>query len=96
MRLPVKVLREIANKYDYSVVVVYAYDDDGKISHIATWGRTIKLCDQAAQWGNMVKDALGWPESLHTTPNRIKKLQERIKQLEEEIKAYENPPPAYP
>src|SRR5690349_20639761 len=78
MRLPIKALKELANKYRYSVVVVYAYDAENKMQHIATWGRSIKLCDQAAQWGNMMKDALGWPEKLHAMPNRVKKLQERI------------------
>ena len=83
MRLPIKALKELANKYKYSVVVVYAYDSEKKMQHIATWGRTIKLCDQAAQWGNMMKDALGWPKSLHAQPNRVKKLQEQTKQLKE-------------
>ncbi len=82
MRLPIKALKELANKFGYSVVVVYAWDAEKKMQHIATWGRTIKLCDQAAQWGNMMKDALGWPESLHAEPDRVKKLQERIKELE--------------
>jgi hypothetical protein len=82
MRLPVKALKELANKYGYAVVVVYAFEAESKISHVATWGRTIKLCDQAAQWGNMLKDALGWPERLHAEPNRVKKMQERIKELE--------------
>jgi len=82
MRLPIKALKEIANKYGYSVVVAYAYDSENKMQHIATWGRSIKLCDQAAQWGNMIKDVLGWPESLHAQPNRVKKLQERVKKIE--------------
>ena len=80
MRLPIKSLKELANKYNYDVVVVYAWDDE--MQHIATWGRNIKQCDQAAQWGNMMKDVLGWPESLHATPNRVAKLQQRIKELE--------------
>jgi len=88
MRLPIKALQELANKFGYSVVVVYAWDAEKKMQHVATWGRTIKLCDQAAQWGNMLKDALGWPESLHAEPNRVKKLQERIKQLETAIEQH--------
>lgn len=83
MKLPIKALKELANKYDYSVLVIYAYDAESKMQHVATWGRTLKLCDQAAQWGNMMKDALGWPESLHAEPNRVKRLQERIKKLEQ-------------
>jgi hypothetical protein len=81
MRLTIKALKELANKFGYSVVVVYAWDDENKMQHIGTWGRTIRLCDQAAQWGNMLKDALGWPESLHAVPSRVKKLQERTENL---------------
>lgn len=83
--MPIKSLKELANKYKYDVVVVYAWDDYNKMQHIATWGRSIKQCDQAAQWGNMMKDALGWPESLHATPNRVAKLQQRVKELEAQL-----------
>ena len=31
-----------------------------------------------------MKDALGFPESLHALPNRVKKLQKRIVELEQE------------
>lgn len=79
MRLPIKALKELGKKYKYDVVVVYAYDSKNNMHHVATWGRSIKLCDQAAQWGNMMKDALGWPKSLHGIPNRVKKLQDEIK-----------------
>lgn len=84
MRLPIKALKDLANKYGYSHVVVYAYDSKNQMQHIATYGRNIYECDQAAQFGNFMKDTLHWPESLHATPNRVKKLQERIKELEKE------------
>ena len=87
MRLPVKALKELANRYGYSVVVVYAYEPKNRMSHVATWGRSIELCDQAAEWGNKMKDALGWPESLHGEPSRVKKLRARVKELEKEIEA---------
>jgi hypothetical protein len=82
MRLPIKALRELAKRYGYSHVVAYAYDAKNKMQHIATWGRTIYECDQAAQFGNFMKDALLWPESLHAAPNRVKKLQKHNKELE--------------
>ena len=83
MRLPIQVLKEIGKKYGYSVVVVYAYDDSKKIQHIASWGKSMILCDQAAQWADKLKDALGWPESLHAMPNRVKKLQDQLNKLKE-------------
>ena len=89
MRLPIKALRELAKKFGYSHVVVFAYDRNKNMSHIATYGRTIKECDQAAQFGDMLKDALHWPESLHTVPNRVKVLQDIIKELEQVLRSYE-------
>lgn len=85
MRLPIKALRDLANKYKYSHVIVYAYDSENKMQHIATWGRSVHECDQAAQFGNLIKDFLKWPESLRAEPNRVRKLQERIKELEMEL-----------
>jgi hypothetical protein len=83
MRLPIKALRELAKQYKYSHVVAYAYDAQNNMAHIATYGKTIHDAGQAAQFGNMMKDALHWPESLHAEPNRVKRLQERIKADEE-------------
>jgi hypothetical protein len=78
MRLPIAALKDLANRYRYDVVIVYTYDATSRTQHVATWGRTIEQCDQAAQWGDRMKDALGWPESLHAAPNRVKKLQAEI------------------
>src|SRR5215208_8090941 len=83
MRLPIKALREIAKKYGFSHVVAYAYNAKDNMHHIATYGRTIHEADQAAQFGNLMKNALRWPENLHAQPNRVKKLQERTKKLGE-------------
>src|SRR5690242_7982009 len=82
MRLPIKALRELAKKYGYSHVVIYAYDSKNNIQHIATYGRTIHESAQAAQFGNMMKDTLHWPEALHAEPNRVKKLQNLIKRFQ--------------
>jgi len=90
MRLPIKVLKEIGKKYGYSVVVIYAFDDTKAIQHIASWGKSIYLCDKAAQWADKLKDALGWPESLHAMPSRVKKLNDENERLRELLKeAYE-------
>lgn len=89
MRLPITALKELAQKYGYSHVIVYAYDSKDRMQHIATYGRTITECDQAAQFGDMMKDALRWPESLHAVPNRVKLLQDMVAQLEEKLRTYE-------
>lgn len=89
MRLPIKALKELAQRYGYSHVIVYAYDSTNNMQHIATYGRTIGECDQAAQFGDMMKDALHWPESLHAVPNRVKLLQDMLTQMEEKLRMYE-------
>ena len=89
MRLPIKAVKLFALKYGYSHVVIYAYDTQNNMAHVATYGRTITESDQAAQFGDMMKDALGWPESLHAVPNRVKVLQDRIKELEQALRSYE-------
>jgi hypothetical protein len=90
MRLPIQVLKDIGIKYDFSVVVVYAYSFEKNIHHVASWGKTISLCDIAAQWADKLKDALGWPESLHALPNRVKKYKSENSRLKSLLKeAYE-------
>lgn len=83
MKLPIKVLKEIAQNYGHDHVIYFA--TEGKMQYIATYGRTIQECDQAAQFGDKLKDALGWPENLHAAPSRVRQLQKRVKELEAEL-----------
>ena len=87
MKIPIKVLRIIADNLKLTHVVVFAWD--GKNQHVATYGKTIEACSQAADFGNRMKDQLGWPESLHAQPARVRKLQSRIKELEQQLKKVE-------
>lgn len=84
-RIPIKSLKELGNNHNQDIVIVFAIDSDGETSHVATWGRSINDCAQAAGWGNVMKDKLGWPETLHAQPSRVKKLQARIKELEAQL-----------
>lgn len=82
-RIPIKDLKELANKNGQDIVIMFGADTDGHTTHVATWGRSIELCDRAAMWGNNMKKQLGWPESLtHAEPSRVRKLQAKIKELE--------------
>ena len=83
MNIPIKVLEELSKKYGYDHIICFA--TKGKIEYVATYGRTIEECDRAAQFGDKMKDALGWPESLHQAPARVRLLQMRIKELEDNI-----------
>ena len=83
MRIPIKDVKELSKKCSLSHCIVFGWD--GKNQQIATYGRTIEACSQAADFGNTMKTKLGWPESLHAQPSRVRKLQNRIKELEIEL-----------
>lgn len=82
-KIPIKALKELSKKYELDHVIVFA--TEGETQHVATYGRTIDECSEAADFGNEMKDALGWPKSLHQQPSRVRKLQARIKELEAEL-----------
>lgn len=83
MNIPIKDLKSMSQKCGYDHIICFA--TKGKMEYVATYGRTIQECDQAAQFGDKMKDALGWPDSLHMAPSRVRKLQARIKELEVQL-----------
>lgn len=84
-RIPIKAARDVGREHGLQQVILVAWD--GELTHVVTWGKTVEDCSQAADGGNRVKTALGWPESLcQDQPSRVRKLQERVKQLEEEVR----------
>jgi len=85
MRIPIKALKLMAKHLKLTHIVVFAYD--GKNQHVATYGKTTEGCAQAAAFGNRMKDKLGWPESLHAQPSRVRELEAQIKKLEEKLGA---------
>lgn len=84
-RIPIKSLKELANGSGQDIVIVFAVDSDGETTHVATWGRSADDCSRAADWGNRMKDKLGWPKSLHAQPSRVRKLQAQIKELKAKL-----------
>lgn len=79
-KIPIAAAKTVANEYACRQVILMAWD--GEHTHCVTYGKTVEDCDQAAQGGNRIKAALGWPESLMAEPSRVKKLKARIAQLE--------------
>lgn len=80
--VPIERLKELSKQYHLSHLILFAYHPESKEHHIVTYGQTQEGCGQAADFGNQLKDALGWPESLHKQPSRVRRLQNRIKLLE--------------
>ena len=85
MRIPIKALKELANRYGLEHVILFTHESKSDTHHVATWGRSTVACSEAADFGNKLKDTLGWPASLHSQPSRVKKLQQRIKELEKRL-----------
>lgn len=80
-RIPVKLAQEFAAKTGCRQVVIAAWD--GELTHIVTYGTSVEDCAQAAEGGNFVKKAMGWPEAMcNGQPSRVRALQARIKELE--------------
>lgn len=71
-RVPIKAAKELAEKYDLDQVIITAWD--GERMHVVTYGRSLEDCKQAAQGGNFVKKALGFPEELcNEVPSRARR-----------------------
>lgn len=82
-RIPIRVLEKIGKEMDLKQVILCAWD--GELTHIVTWGATVTECSQAADGGNRVKDALGWPEKLHSQPARVRLLEQENAALKKEL-----------
>lgn len=83
MNIPIKSLKELSKKYGYDHIICFA--TKGHMQYVATYGTTLQACDEAAQFGDKMKDGLGWPDSLHAAPSRVRALQKRVKELEAQL-----------
>ena len=79
-RIPITAAKNVAKAYDLHQVILVAWD--GSLAHVVTYGKSLIDCDQAAQCGNLVKKALGYPDIMcNIETARVKKLREEIKYL---------------
>jgi hypothetical protein len=82
-RIPISAAKRIATEYGCRQVIIVAWD--GTLTHCVTYGVSIEDCDHAAQGGNRIKQALGWPESLRAEPSRVRAMHRRIESLLAEV-----------
>lgn len=61
-RIPIRVARDVAREFRQSQVILLAWDKRSGLTHVVTCGETREDCEQAAEGGNRLKRALGWPE----------------------------------
>lgn len=78
-RIPIKAAREFSKRYGLTHFILLAYD--GELNHVVTYGDTAEHCSQAADFGNTLKEKMGWPASLLDQPPRVKRLQEEVNRL---------------
>lgn len=72
--VPIEAAKQIAEQFDKNQVIIVCWDDVHKLTHVTTYGKSLEECEQAAQGGNFVKRALGWPEEeCNAVPERLKK-----------------------
>ena len=87
-RIPTLAASDIAKAHDCRQVIIVAWD--GQQIHVVTYGATEDECFQPAEGGNLVKRALGWPESLcNAEPNQVKKLRAKLTAREDMIRDLE-------
>jgi len=72
-------LKQLSEKYGLSHIIMLAHGREPHREHIVTYGQSIREAMQAAEFGNRLKESLGWPESLH---QQSAKATARIEALE--------------
>ena len=83
-RLPIAAAEHVARTHDFLQVIVLAWD--GYQTCVATYGTTAEQSAQAAEGGNRIKRALGWPESLCRAESaKVAALHARIAELEAQL-----------
>lgn len=77
-RIPIQPLKDLAKKFGLSHVILLAHQEASGLDHVVTYGETVEQCSQAADFGNRLKEVLGWPASMFAQPSRVKRLEQEI------------------
>lgn len=85
-RIPIDAVKQIGQNYGYNQVIVISWDKETGITSVATWGKTLEDCDQAASGGNLIKSKiLNWKKELcQCEPSRVIKLKNEISALKKQ------------
>ena len=60
--ISIKEAKQIREQLGATHIVIFAIDKDG--NHVISHGESISQSKEAAEWGNKLKLALGWPLQL--------------------------------
>ncbi len=88
-RIPIYILKDIAKKYGYTHIIMLAHGhtEKGGMDFVATYGVSRQESYEASSFGNLLKDKLGWPRSLHARSSRIKHTLSELARLRRENSA---------
>ena len=91
-RIPISDAKAIGNKLGYTQVIITAFDKSTSTTSVCTWGKSQDDCVQAAEGGNFIKKALGWPpEKCNDKPSRQIKNDKLLSLLKNFVDIYEAP-----
>lgn len=91
-RIPIQSAKAISTDYGYTQVIVVAFDKNTGITSVCTYGKNQDDCAQAAEGGNLVKKALGWPESAtKAKPSRQIKNEKLMEIINGIVEVIDNP-----
>lgn len=82
-RIAISAAKKFAQEQDCRQVIMLALDND-LVAHCVTWGKSVEDCAQAADYGNRIKAAAGWPPETQAEPSRVRKLKDEITALKAE------------
>jgi hypothetical protein len=60
--IPISSAKALGQKHEKDQVIIATWCMKDGTTTITTWGNSIHDADQAAIGGNLIKEALGWPE----------------------------------
>lgn len=81
--IPISAAQALAECLDLRQVIIVAWD--GEVTHVVTYGGSVRDSANAAAGGNLVKRALGWPDNLDTESPKVLALKARIAELEDQV-----------
>ena len=68
-KIPITVAKTIADTLEQDQVILMTFEKKTGVTSVVTYGKSKDDCVQAAQGGNFLKRALGWPEDrCHDAP----------------------------
>ena len=60
--IPITCAKEISKVYEKPIVCIVTFDDNHGLTHVTTYGKSIKDSENAANLGNLIKrKVLDWP-----------------------------------